>query len=51
MEKVFARHSLMRDMIRAGAEALDLELLVEDQFASPTVTAVRLEGATLSEDH
>lgn len=45
LEKVFARHRLMRDMIRAGVEGLGLELLVEDQFASPTVTAVKLDDA------
>ena len=40
-EARFARHRLMRDMVRAGMRALGLELLVEDRWASPTVTAVR----------
>lgn len=38
---VFARHLLLRDMVRAGLQALDLPLLVEDKWASPTVTAVK----------
>lgn len=41
LEKVFARHLLLRDMIRAGLQAIDLPLLVADQWASPTVTAVK----------
>ncbi|WP_324715680.1 alanine--glyoxylate aminotransferase family protein [Carboxydochorda subterranea] len=40
-EERFARHRLMRDMVRAGLEADGWELMVEDRFASPTVTAVR----------
>lgn len=42
---VFARHRLMRDMMRAGAKALGLELVVEDKDASPTVTAVKYPEA------
>ncbi len=37
----FARHRLMRDMVRAGLQALGMELFVADRWASPTVTAVR----------
>ena len=40
-EARFARHRLMRDMVRAGLQALGLEMLVADRWASPTVTAVR----------
>lgn len=40
-EARFARHRLMRDMARAGLEAAGFELMVEDRFASPTVTAAR----------
>ncbi|MEW8959283.1 Soluble hydrogenase 42 kDa subunit [Moorella humiferrea] len=36
----FARHALMRDMVRAGVRALGLKLLAEDEVASPAVTAV-----------
>ena len=36
----FARHALMRTMVRAGARALGLELLADDRVASPAVTAV-----------
>ncbi|HEY8486727.1 MAG TPA: alanine--glyoxylate aminotransferase family protein [Limnochordales bacterium] len=39
-EARFARHRLMRDMVRAGLSALGLPLLVESRWASPTVTAV-----------
>lgn len=45
IENVFARHRLMRDMVRAGIKALGLELLVADEHASPTVTGVKLENA------
>ena len=41
LAQIFARHILMRDMVRAGFKALGLELLVEDKWASPTVTAVK----------
>ncbi|HBG00639.1 MAG TPA: aminotransferase [Firmicutes bacterium] len=45
LENVYARHLLMRDMIRAGAKALGLELLVQDRDASPTVTGIRYPNA------
>lgn len=46
LEQLFARHILMKDMIRAGAKAVGLELLVEkDQDASPTVTGVKYPEA------
>lgn len=45
LENVFSRHRLMRDMMRAGAEAIGLELLVAAKDASPTVTAVKYPGA------
>lgn len=41
LAQIFARHILMRDMVRAGFKALGMELLVEDKWASPTVTAVK----------
>lgn len=48
LENVFERHLKMRDMLRAGLEALDLELLVKDEFASPTVTAFKSSSDELS---
>lgn len=45
VENVYARHLLMRNMVRAGARALGLELLVRDEDASPTVTAVKYPHA------
>ena len=36
---VIARHYAIRDGLRSALKALDLDLLVEDQYASPTVTA------------
>lgn len=45
LENVFARHRLMRDMMRAGAKAVGLELLVAEQDASPTVTGVKYPNA------
>ncbi|WP_072709507.1 pyridoxal-phosphate-dependent aminotransferase family protein [Lacicoccus alkaliphilus] len=48
LENVFERHGRMRDMLRAGLEALDFELLVEEQYASPTVTAFKSSSDELS---
>lgn len=45
LDKLFARHILMRDMMRAGAKAVGLELLVQDKDASPTVTGVKYPNA------
>lgn len=45
LDKVFARHILMRDMMRAGAKAVGLELLVGEKDASPTVTGVKFPNA------
>ncbi|KKK38472.1 hypothetical protein WQ57_07640 [Mesobacillus campisalis] len=45
LESEYKRHAALRDMTRAGVRALGLELLVEDQAASPTLTAVKLENA------
>ncbi|KLU39699.1 MAG: hypothetical protein AA931_06795 [Peptococcaceae bacterium 1109] len=45
LERAFARHLLMRDMVRAGVRALGLEPLTEDKCASPTVTGVKLAHA------
>lgn len=41
LEQVYARHDLMKNMTRAAMKALNLPLLTEDEFASPTVTAVK----------
>ncbi|QXE01690.1 alanine--glyoxylate aminotransferase family protein [Terribacillus sp. DMT04] len=41
LEQVYARHRLMRDMTRAAFRALEVPLLVEDTYASPTVTAIK----------
>lgn len=41
LPQVYRRHQLMRDMVRAGASALGLELLAADDSASSTVTAVK----------
>ncbi|KGX91982.1 class V aminotransferase [Pontibacillus halophilus JSM 076056 = DSM 19796] len=40
LENVFKRHELMKNMTRAGIEALGLPLLTNEKDASPTVTAV-----------
>lgn len=45
MENEYKRHAALRDMTRAGARALGLELLVDDSAASPTLTAVKLDNA------
>lgn len=41
IENVYARHLLMRDMTRAAFKALDVSLLVDDGYASPSVTSVK----------
>ncbi|MGA8941522.1 MAG: alanine--glyoxylate aminotransferase family protein [Thermoactinomyces sp.] len=39
-EQVFARHERLRNLTRAGIRALGLSLMVEDRYASPTVTSI-----------
>ncbi len=39
-EQVFARHERLRNITRAGIRALGLSLMVEDRYASPTVTSI-----------
>lgn len=41
LENVYARHTLMKDMVRAAIKALNIPLLTGDEFASDTVTAVK----------
>jgi aspartate aminotransferase-like enzyme len=40
-EKIFARHKRLRDMLRAGIQALNLELFVAEDVASLTITAIK----------
>ena len=35
-----ARHALMKDMVRSAMKALKIDLLTEDEHASPTITAI-----------
>lgn len=44
VQNVWKRHLLMRDMTIAGMEALNLPLLADKRYASPTVTAVKGTG-------
>lgn len=39
-EAVFARHTRLKTILRAGIEAMGLELFVEGENASPTITAI-----------
>ncbi len=39
-EAVFKRHLMLRDRLREGVKKLNMELLVSDEYASPTVTAI-----------
>src|SRR5699024_3239498 len=48
IDNVYIRHEKMRDMLRAGLRALGLEMLVADEYASPTVTAFRSNEDELS---
>src|SRR5690625_5030817 len=40
LEATFARHRMLREMVRAGIKALGLPLFVNDKWGSPTLTAV-----------
>lgn len=42
LQNVFRRHLLMRDMIRAGVRAIGLDLVAADEWASASVTAVKV---------
>lgn len=46
LDASFARHSLMRDMVRAAMRALDMQLFTDDRWASPTVTAILAPDGT-----
>ena len=48
IDNVYTRHEKMRDMLRAGLRALNLEMLVADEYASPTVTAFKSNEDELS---
>ena len=39
LDQVIARHYAIRDALRKSLNSLGLDLLVQDEFASPTVTA------------
>ena len=39
--QTIARHELMKNMVRSAMKALHIELLTEDQYASPTITAIK----------
>lgn len=39
--KTVERHELMKNMVRASMKALSIDLLTNDEFASPTITAIR----------
>ncbi|MBO8170651.1 MAG: alanine--glyoxylate aminotransferase family protein [Bacillaceae bacterium] len=45
LDDIFKRHELMKKMTRAGIRALGIPLLADDEYASPTVTAVDPKGA------
>ncbi|MGM8212502.1 pyridoxal-phosphate-dependent aminotransferase family protein [Virgibacillus sp. W0430] len=41
LEEVYRRHEIMKQMTRAAIKALNIPLLTSDDFASPTVTAIK----------
>lgn len=48
--QTIARHELMKNMVRSAMKALHLELLTENQYASPTITAIKApKGIELGE--
>lgn len=47
--KTAERHEVMKNMVRSAMKALSIELLTSDEFASPTITAIRTpEGLDLA---
>lgn len=42
LEHVYARHRLLREMVRSAVRAMGLEPWVEDRYASPTLTALEV---------
>ncbi|WNS75850.1 alanine--glyoxylate aminotransferase family protein [Bacillus sp. DTU_2020_1000418_1_SI_GHA_SEK_038] len=47
--QTIARHELMKNMVRESMRALNIELLTVDEYASPTITAIRTpEGIELA---
>lgn len=47
--KTVERHEVMKNMVREAMRALSIELLTDDKFASPTITAIRTpEGLDLT---
>ena len=47
--KTVERHTLMKNMVREAMKALSIELLTDDEYASPTITAIKTpEGLELS---
>ena len=47
--KTVERHTLMKNMVREAMKALSIELLTDDEYASPTITAIKKpEGLELS---
>jgi aspartate aminotransferase-like enzyme len=47
--KTVERHDIMKNMVRESMKALSIELLTSDEYASPTITAIRApEGLDLS---
>lgn len=44
IENIYKRHAWYRDLVRAAAKALNLELLAEDKGASSAVTAIKKPG-------
>lgn len=39
-DKTVARHELMKNMVRTAMKALNIDLLTDDEHASPTITAI-----------
>ncbi|PAV28393.1 aminotransferase [Virgibacillus profundi] len=47
--KTIERHEVMKNMVRESMKALSIELLTSDEYASPTITAIRTpEGLNLA---
>jgi len=49
-EQTIHRHEMTKNMVRSAMKAMNIELLANDEYASPTITAIRTpDGIDLSE--
>ncbi|HUG60765.1 MAG TPA: alanine--glyoxylate aminotransferase family protein, partial [Methylomirabilota bacterium] len=50
IERVWARHARLGDLVRAGTRAIGLDLYADREYASNTVTAIRMPASLTARD-